>query len=340
MTGGPPAFAAAASSTRRPCSFVTPGFTPPKMRTALRCWKRFSVRGRGARLDVREGRDRHELAVGVLILRSSSGSDGRAVLVADLRNHLVAAIEIVEAVDVARRRAACRAPGPRRPDRAQDRRDARDRARRAPRADRFSGRYRRTRTCRSAIRRRATAPTVSSICSSRHVALQDQLHVVLTRRRAAAGPDAGTRAGPALATQRQRPRRTSARSSASAHASPLRRVRRTRPMAVVSDQVNSVSGKDRNGIARSARCWRFVAATRGVGRCFEEEADVALVLDRREFLSREQIERPGGDHDQQRPRPRCPSASSNAPSSSRAYRAAHQRRTPDSPAAVIRPSLP
>src|SRR4029079_15492022 len=36
----------------------------------------------------------------------------------------------------------------------------------------------------------------------------------------------------------------------------------------------------------------------GVWRCFEEETDMTLIFDRRELLPGEQIERPGGDHDQ------------------------------------------
>jgi hypothetical protein len=52
---------------------VTPGFTPPKTRTAFRCWNR--CRERGATLDsirvkVETGTS---LPLGVLILRSSSG---------------------------------------------------------------------------------------------------------------------------------------------------------------------------------------------------------------------------------------------------------------------------
>ena len=44
-TPGPLAAATAVSRTRSPSSFVTPGLTPPKTRTAFRCWKRFKVRG-------------------------------------------------------------------------------------------------------------------------------------------------------------------------------------------------------------------------------------------------------------------------------------------------------
>src|SRR5438034_10251 len=65
---------AAFSNTRSPSSLVTPGFTPPKIRTAFLCWNRFSVRG--AVLDsmcvnVDTGTSR---PLGVLILRSSSGA--------------------------------------------------------------------------------------------------------------------------------------------------------------------------------------------------------------------------------------------------------------------------
>ena len=44
-TPGPPTAAAAVSSTRSPSSLVMPGFTPPKIRTAFRCWNRCRVRG-------------------------------------------------------------------------------------------------------------------------------------------------------------------------------------------------------------------------------------------------------------------------------------------------------
>ena len=52
---------------------VTPGCTPPKTRTAFRCWNRFSVRGAvldSIRVKVDTGTSS---PLGVLILRSSSG---------------------------------------------------------------------------------------------------------------------------------------------------------------------------------------------------------------------------------------------------------------------------
>src|SRR6185436_15204723 len=55
---------------------------------------------RGARLDVREARDGHELSARRLDLEVEQRPDGRAVGVADLRDDLVAAVEVVEAVDV------------------------------------------------------------------------------------------------------------------------------------------------------------------------------------------------------------------------------------------------
>ena len=70
------------------------------MRAELRCGKRFSVRGPVADLDAREGRHRHERAIGRLDLQVQQRIERRAILVADLRDDLVAAVEIVEAVDV------------------------------------------------------------------------------------------------------------------------------------------------------------------------------------------------------------------------------------------------
>src|SRR5690349_1093317 len=67
VTSLPPAAIAAFSSRSRPSALVTPGCTPANTRTALACWKRFE---RGA------------------------------VGVTDLRDHLVAALEEVEAVHV------------------------------------------------------------------------------------------------------------------------------------------------------------------------------------------------------------------------------------------------
>ena len=55
---------------------------------------------RRTRLDAGERRHRHQLAARRLDLEIEQRADRRAVLVADLRNHLVAAIEVVEAVDV------------------------------------------------------------------------------------------------------------------------------------------------------------------------------------------------------------------------------------------------
>ncbi len=65
----------------------------------------------------------------------------------------------------------------------------------------------------------------------------------------------------------------------------------------------------------------------GVGRRLEEEADVTLVLDRCEFLPREQIERPGGDHDQHGRGDDAPAHLQRAVEQP-CISAAHQRRTP------------
>ena len=72
-TPGPPAARAASSSTRRPSSFVTPGFTPPNTRTALRCWKRLSERGAVVRSILVKVETGTSCPPGVRILRSSSG---------------------------------------------------------------------------------------------------------------------------------------------------------------------------------------------------------------------------------------------------------------------------
>ncbi len=55
---------------------------------------------RRARLDVRERRDRHHASIGRLDLEIEQRRERRAIRFADLRDHLVAAIEEVEAVDV------------------------------------------------------------------------------------------------------------------------------------------------------------------------------------------------------------------------------------------------
>src|SRR5690606_15966296 len=55
---------------------------------------------RGIRLDSRERRDGHELAARRADLQIEQRRERRAVLVADLRDDLVAPVEVVEAVDV------------------------------------------------------------------------------------------------------------------------------------------------------------------------------------------------------------------------------------------------
>ncbi len=73
------------------------------------------------------------------------------------------------------------------------------------------------------------------------------------------------------------------------------------PHAVVSDHVNFVSGKDVMALT-TCRCSRLVAASVESASRFEEQADVALVLHRREFLPREHVQRPDRDHHEQRGR--------------------------------------
>ena len=80
---------------------MTPGLTPPKIFTAFRCWKRCKRARSGAGLDVCEGGDGDELAARRLDLEVEERADARAIGLADLRNDLVAAVEVVEAIDVA-----------------------------------------------------------------------------------------------------------------------------------------------------------------------------------------------------------------------------------------------
>ena len=270
---------------------VTPGFTPPNTRTALRCWKRLSVRGAvlvSMRVNVDTGTSSPP---GVLILRSSSGPSVARSVVADLRDDLVAAVEEVEAVDVLRRRAACRAP----PDAGEVEPEvgdplAVDHDARLGQVDLQVGvdvqelaalpagadhRRRRSRASAPAARRSA-APA---------------------RRRtgpasAAADRAAGTRAGRAPATPRRTPRRTSARSSARARFQSFATMPPKPPQFAVSDHMNSVSGNDLTRLdhLRGDRGWSRASDASGDG--LEEQADVALVLDRRELLPRERVQRP------------------------------------------------
>ena len=263
---------------------VTPGFTPPKTRTALRCWKRFSVRGAvldSMRVKVETGTSS---PLGRLDLEVEQRADGRAVLVADLRDDLVAAVEVVEAVDVARRRAACRAPGRRRRGRGRGRRAARGRSRRAPAGRsifRSVSTYRNLPLCQPAP---TTRPRSSEHLLGRRVALQHQLDVVLARRSAAAGRGAGTRAGRAPATRRRTPRRTSPRSSARARCQSLVTMPPKPPQAAVERPHELRLGERGDASRRPRSDSRFDRLERRVGRGLEEQADVALVLDGRELL--------------------------------------------------------
>jgi len=98
---GPATAAAAFSSTRNPSSLVTPGLTPPKIRTALALLETIERARRRRPLDVRERRDGDEPAAGRLDLEIQQRRNRGPVRVADLRNDLIAAIEVVEAIDVA-----------------------------------------------------------------------------------------------------------------------------------------------------------------------------------------------------------------------------------------------
>ena len=70
------------------------------------------------------------------------------------------------------------------------------------------------------------------------------------------------------------------------------------PQLVVSDHMNSVSGNDVMRLDNLERS-RLVAASVESGDAFVEQADVALILDRRQLLPREHVQRPRRDHDEQ-----------------------------------------
>src|SRR5438876_557705 len=254
---------------------------------------------RGARLDVREGRHRHETTAGRLDLEIEQRRDRGAALVADLGNDLVAAVVIVEPVDVraAQQRAELSAHAG----------EVEPQVGHLVAIDHDSRLGQIDLQVSVDVQELAALPAGTQHGAHRlqhlvrgHVAGQNQLHVILAGRR-----QRGVEAGEHLQARHLRHRvvQLAVHLLGGAFAFlPILRDHPAKPAPVGRQRPHKLGfGKRRDSLDHLER--RLVGRLeRRVGRGRHEQADVALVLDGRQLPPRVLIQRHRRQHDQHRGR--------------------------------------